>query len=110
MTPLDNFINKYGLTNKTLMLYSCYYDSEKSLASVNSNFYYITGLNIPNLLVVYTQNKHHFIYKNTNGWDDDHSILRPLYNLYGKKTIIYTPENLPILAEHFPKKILTLNN
>ena len=110
MTPLNNFINKYGLTNKTLILYSCYYDSEKSLASVNSNFYYITGLNIPNLLVVYTQNKHHFIYKNTNGWDDDHSILRPLYNLYGKKTIIYTPENLPILAEHFPKKILTLNN
>ena len=110
MTPLDNFLNTHNLTDKTLILYSCYYDSEKFLNRVNSNFYYITGLNIPNLLIVYTKNRPNFIYKNTNIWDDNHSILKPLYDLYGKNTVICYPDNLPILLEEFPKKILTLDN
>lgn len=110
MTPLDNFLNTHNLTDKTLILYSCYYDSEKFLNRVNSNFYYITGLNIPNLLIVYTKNRPNFIYKNTNIWDDNHSILKPLYDLYGKNTVICYPDNLPILLKEFPKKILTLDN
>ena len=110
MTPLNSFIEHHKLTNETLVLYSCHYDSEKSLTNADSNFYYITGLQIPNLLVIYTNKNIYFIHKNTNIWDDDHSILKPLYVLYGKDTIIYNSENLPNIIKYFPKKILTLDN
>ena len=110
MTPLNSFIEHHKLTNETLVLYSCHYDSEKSLTNADSNFYYITGLQIPNLLVIYTNKNIYFIHKNTNIWDDDHSILKPLYVLYGKDTIIYNSENLPNIMKYFPKKILTLDN
>ncbi len=110
MTPINSFIEHHKLTNKTLILYSCHYDSEKSLTHADSNFYYITGLQIPNLLVIYTNKNIYFIHKNTNIWDDDHSILKPLYVLYGKDTIIYNSENLPNIIKYFPKKILTLDN
>lgn len=110
MTPINTFIEHHKLTNETLVLYSCHYDSEKSLTYADSNFYYITGLQIPNLLVIYTNKNIYFIHKNTNIWDDDHSILKPLYVLYGKDTIIYNSENLPNIIKYFPKKILTLDN
>ena len=110
MTPINTFIEHHKLTNETLVLYSCHYDSEKSLTYADSNFYYITGLQIPNLLVIYTNKNIYFIHKNTNIWDDDHSILKPLYVLYGKDTIIYNSENLPNIMKYFPKKILTLDN
>lgn len=110
MTPINSFIEHHKLTNETLILYSCHYDSEKSLTYADSNFYYITGLQIPNLLVIYTNKNIYFIHKNTNIWDDDHSILKPLYVLYGKDTIIYNSENLPNIIKYFPKKILTLDN
>ena len=110
MTPIDSFIQHHQITNETLVLYSCYYDSEKSLTYADSNFYYITGLQIPNLLVIYVNKNIYFVYKNTNIWDDEHSILKPLYALYGKDTIIYNSENLPNIVEYFPKKILTLDN
>lgn len=112
MSPLDNFLNKNNLTEKTVILYSCYYNSEKDFShvNVNSNFYYITGLNIPNLLIIYTKNKTHFIYKNTNIWDDNYSILKPIYDLYGRKTVICYPENVTVLSKQFSKKILTLDN
>ena len=56
MNSFKNFINKHKLGTKTILLYSCHYDSEKNNSSsvVNSNFYHITGLNVPNLLVVFT--------------------------------------------------------
>lgn len=110
MTPINTFIEHHKLTNETLVLYSCHYDSEKSLTYADSNFYYITGLQIPNLLVIYTNKNIYFIHKNTNIWDDDHSILKPLYELYGKDTIIYNSENLSSIIKYFPKKILTLDN
>ena len=104
MTPINSFINEHKLTNETLVLYSCHYDSEKSLTYADSNFYYITGLQIPNLLVIYANKNIYFIYKNTNIWDDDHSILKPLYALYGKDTIIYNSENLPNIIKKISKK------
>ena len=98
MNNLINIIKDYKLDKSLILLYSGYFDSDNSGTNshlINSNFFYLTGIDIPNLIVVYYKNSIKFIYDySVNEWDDNNHKLKQIYNLYGKNTIIYEPYEL----------------
>ena len=114
MNNLINIIKDYKLDKSLILLYSGYFDSDNSGTNshlINSNFFYLTGIDIPNLIVVYYKNSIKFIYDySVNEWDDNNHKLKQIYNLYGKNTIIYEPYELSKFISIKNVKCLTLNN
>ena len=55
MIILDKFVNNNNLSECLICLYSGFYDSDDLREFiVDSNFLYITGLNVPNLFILYS--------------------------------------------------------
>jgi len=72
------------------LLYSGYYDLDKSKGpfEVDSNFYYTTRCDIPNILLVKKNNKHYVYYENPNIiFHDNEQFIDKLYKCFNAEVI-----------------------
>ena len=113
MNELEILCKKHKLEKSVILLYSGYYDSDNSgtnQAIIPSNFVYLTKLDIPNLIVIYYNKTFTFIYDySVNNWGDD-AILKPIYNVYSKNTIIHLPNKLSEFLSKPDINVYTLSN
>lgn len=112
MIILDKFVSDNKLHDCLICLYSGYYDSDDLREFiVDANFLYITGLNIPNLFILYnSQNKNlYFIFDDMDDWADNDDFIQIIYDKYGNNIKIYKIDKFNEIIENNEVPIYTIN-
>ena len=105
-----NTLKDYSL----ILLYSGFYDEESLIDfAISSNFFYITNLDIPNLIFMYniSDDKINIFMNNENSfWIDYDEYYNKIYNIYSKDIRIQNYNDLNKIIEGYKdKKIATLD-
>ena len=108
---LDLFCKRRQInTDSVFILYSGFYDFDSlNNFNVNPNFFYLSNLDIPNLIIIYNNNELKFFYKfNNPKWFDDESLLKNIEKIYGQ--VLINDFNALNLSDFSDKEIYSFKN